>query len=117
MSFGSSQAGVNILDRDYVVFYDYKITYKGCPAKTYGPPENCYPAEPMEYEITVTNIVEDISEEHNNNPKNYLDFPKWLQDIVTEYLYNCENVYENILEDQREYGDDREYEYDEDYYR
>lgn len=30
---------------------EFKVTSPGCAAQTYGPPENCYPAEPMEIEI------------------------------------------------------------------
>jgi hypothetical protein len=29
----------------------WRITYRGRPARLYGPPEDCYEAEPPEYEI------------------------------------------------------------------
>lgn len=30
---------------------EYHITYRGRPARLYGPPEDCYEAEPPEFEI------------------------------------------------------------------
>jgi hypothetical protein len=30
---------------------EYRVTALGTPGQYYGPPENCYPAEPMEIEI------------------------------------------------------------------
>lgn len=44
-----------------------KVTYEGCEAKLYGPPEECHPAEGPEFEISVfvgdTDITEDISDD------------------------------------------------------
>lgn len=33
------------------ILVEYRVTSWGCSAQTYGPPENCYPAEPMEIEV------------------------------------------------------------------
>ena len=30
---------------------EWRITYRGCPARLHGPPEDCYEAEPPEFEI------------------------------------------------------------------
>lgn len=35
---------------DYRIHFE--VTSPGCPAQTFGPPENCYPAEGPEWEIT-----------------------------------------------------------------
>lgn len=113
---GSSFVCTNILDRDMVIYFDYKITHYGCPAKTYGPPENCYPAEPMEYEVTFSGIIEDVPNFKNKIPPNYLDTPSWLVNIIEEYLNNSNEVYEIINQEQSDiFNDEREY--DEDYYR
>jgi hypothetical protein len=36
---------------DFLAEIEYRVTHWGCPAKTYGPPENCYPAEAPEWEV------------------------------------------------------------------
>lgn len=108
---GSLFTGENIFGYDLIIHFDYVITYAGCPAKTYGPPEDCYPAEPMEYEITLTGVAFDTPEEKNK----YLELPKWLHDIILEWLYDSDRVHEQIKEDGENSCDDREY--DEDYYR
>ena len=39
---------------------EWRITYRGCPARLYGEPGDCYPAEPPEFEIdrvTVCGVV------------------------------------------------------------
>jgi len=39
-------------DGETDVFVEFTVNSWGCPAQTYGPPERCYPAEPMEAEVT-----------------------------------------------------------------
>ena len=36
---------------DLPIRVDYRITARAQPARSYGPPERCYPPEPAEYEI------------------------------------------------------------------
>ncbi len=43
--------GLTFMGFDFIADVDYKVTSYGCDAQTYGPPENCYPAEPPEWEI------------------------------------------------------------------
>lgn len=112
---GSTFVFANILECDMVIYFDYEITNKGCAAKTYGPPENCYPAEAMEYSIKFTGMVKDSTVLKFYPPK-YLDIPEWLNDIITEYLEDSDDVYQAIQKEmENDYGN--EYEYDEDYYR
>jgi hypothetical protein len=35
----------------YEIEFEYSVGSWGCAAQTYGPPENCYPAEGMEIEL------------------------------------------------------------------
>lgn len=42
---------INFMGCDFIADIDYRVTSYGCDAQTYGPPENCYPAEPLEWEI------------------------------------------------------------------
>jgi len=39
------------LGEDFLAEVEFRVTHWGCPAKTYGPPENCYPAEAPEWEV------------------------------------------------------------------
>lgn len=49
----------NFMGFDFIAEIEYTVTYWGCPAKTYGPPENCYPAEAPEYDIESIGIALD----------------------------------------------------------
>ena len=106
---GSSFICENILGRDMVIDFDYEIIYEGCEAKLYGPPENCYPAEPMEYDLTFVGISYDAPNSQ------HLEVPDWLKETIEEYLAESDDVYERIQSEAAE--EDEEYEYDEDYYR
>jgi len=37
---------------DAIVYFEARMTSRGCRAQTYGDPSGCYPAEPAEFEIT-----------------------------------------------------------------
>jgi hypothetical protein len=45
------QTYLYMLDTDWVVEIDYRVTSYGCEAQTYGPPESCYPSEGPEWEV------------------------------------------------------------------
>ena len=38
------------------VAVEYRITYRGSPGRLSGPPEDCYGAEPPEFEITTVRV-------------------------------------------------------------
>ena len=46
-------------DRETEVVVEIAVRSWGCSAQTYGPAENCYPAEPMETEIVDCWLVAD----------------------------------------------------------
>lgn len=54
----------------------------GVPAKTYGPPENCWPAEPAEIEINGVTLFD------ASDRKTPLECPRWLHDAIVDALEN-----------------------------
>ncbi len=53
-------ASLDIVGFDFIACIDFHITSWGCDARTYGPPEDCYPAEGPEYEIDAIMLREDF---------------------------------------------------------
>lgn len=96
---GSVFISSNMLGQDCIIYFDYTITNAGCEAQTYGPPENCYPAEEMEYELS--NIM--LALDKPGKPE-ILDAPKWLLDMCEEYLdQQSDYVYDVIVSDLEEW--------------
>ena len=90
--------------KDCVIEFDYKITNKGCSAQTYGPPENCYPAEPMEYEITtIYSVCEDLLGPSIGQD---MKITAAERDELMEWLETDEKVYEKISKHEPDYNDD-----------
>ena len=44
-------AGLDMMGADFWATVEINVTSWGCEAKTYGPLENCYPAEDPEFEV------------------------------------------------------------------
>jgi len=90
--------------KDCVIEFDYKVTSKGCSAQTYGPPENCYPAEPMEYEITgIIGVHEDLP---GSAVGQDMKITAAEREEIMEWLETYEKVYEKISEHESDYNDD-----------
>ena len=97
--------------REYLIDFDISITSRGCPAKLSGPPEDCYPAEPCEWEIdgdpevwTLTQAdvlrrrflegeIKVITEKDWIRDQR-LELPDWLRDAVVEWLGESDEVAE-----------------------
>lgn len=55
--------------------------HPGTPAKTYGLPENCYPAEPAEYEIESATLDGDTIELSDEEPADVIE---WLSENLDD---------------------------------
>ena len=96
---GSVYISANVLDKDCLIYFDYTITNEGCEAQTYGPPEKCYPAEDMDYEIS--NVT--LSLDQVGKPT-MLDMPKWLLEWCEDYLEeHSDYVYDVVVADLEEW--------------
>lgn len=100
---GSTGTGVScgtIFETDMVIEFDYIITYEGCKARTYGDPDDCYPAEDPEYDIEGIRVYEDLPQ-YRDKPQDivYLDVPAWLRTIIINYLEESGDVIEQINKD------------------
>ena len=86
---------IEIAETEYAVDYDYRITCRAQPAT--GPTYSCggQPAEPMEYEVTVTSLSLDAP----GGGQPALEMPKWLKDQIEETLQESDSVYYQICED------------------
>lgn len=83
-------------DRETEIEVELTVNSWGCQAQTYGAPENCFPAEPMEVEVTKAWLLEEA------NLPNAPDILASLTDAERERieLEFCENPPEP------DYGDD-----------
>lgn len=51
---------LNFFGEDFICDVDYRVLSYGCKAQTYGPAENCYPAEAPEWEIDRIALSRDV---------------------------------------------------------
>lgn len=90
---------ITFLDGNYVVDFNYRITYKGDkgsgPDSYYGPE----PPSPMEFDIEVYGIS---GYDLTTNDYEELELPKWLRNAIEfslmENPYSYEQLY-NIIDD------------------
>lgn len=88
------QTSITIGEADYLVDYDYRVTAKAVPAKLHAAPEDCYPAEPMEFEITINGLRRDPPHGRDR----LLPVPEWLASDLEEQLLDSDSVYADICE-------------------
>ena len=65
---------------------DIKVLSYGCPAQTYGPPENCYPAEGPEWEVEGTYVDAEERNEEGKLVSNLIECPDELLTFVIQYI-------------------------------
>jgi hypothetical protein len=90
-----AKTNVTFLDKDFLVEFDYTVTYGGCAARTYGPAEDCYPAEDMEYVIDGIDLYID-----EGDKLKYVSIPDWLYEILHEMLMESQESYDIIRENE-----------------
>lgn len=109
---GQMQHCFTAFDQDWIVSYDYRVTAQGCEARLSGPPEDCYPAEPMEYEITVCSLRRDVPEPKLSHWADQgaaqrrvdawkaetapVEIPEWLRDTLEQMLVDSDAVYSDL---------------------
>ena len=93
-----------IFETNFAVEWEYNIIShgNGGSAPSWNHPGD--PPEPCEYDIEVIALYK----EHD---KKELDFPAWLKDLVTEHLYNRDDINDLVQQADMDRGDDRDYDY------
>ena len=81
---------------------DIKVTSYGCPAQTYGPPEDCYPGEGPEWEVESVYVDAQEWKKEGKLVSNLIECPDELLTFVTQYIERrefMETVCDAIAED------------------
>lgn len=83
-----------LLGSDYVADYDYKVTSHGCSAHYGSLSYAGHPAEPMEFEVTLVDLREDLPGKESPS----LDCLPWMRDLIEEHIAESDEVYREIEE-------------------
>lgn len=86
---------------------EYTVTSWGRPAQTYGPPERCYPGDPVEVELGAVEVITgrnpDAKSVHDGWNYRLLDEndanDKWLADLIRAAI-DLDAVADEALEQQ-----------------
>ena len=92
---------------------DIRVTSYGCPAQTYGPPENCDSGEGPEWEVEATYVEAGERDKNGYLISNLVECPDELLTFVTQYIEGqkfmdkvCDAIAE---EDSPGYSDEPDY--------
>jgi hypothetical protein len=77
---------INFFGFDFIAEVDYRVTSWGCEAQTYGPAENCYPAEPPEFEIDRIWLYRDVPLTAEEHRRRIIKTPVF---VATGALFDC----------------------------
>jgi hypothetical protein len=88
---------INFLDTDFVVEYDYTVTYAGSHGVAPSLNDPGEPPEAMEFEVTILSIREDTP----GDTGKWLELPEWLKERIAVAIGSDEDVYAII--EQREF--------------
>jgi hypothetical protein len=79
----------SIGETEFILDFSFKITSKGCAARLYGEPGDCYPAEDPEYDVALDGIHEDLGSGWMTPSR---ECPAWLRAACEELLANSDAV-------------------------
>ena len=100
------KATVTILDQDFEVEYEFKITAHGCPAT--GPSYSCggEPAQGPEFEIEIIGMQFCQQAPASPDP----EIPAWLDALLVTHLSERDDVYDIVCraDEDRAFCDDRD---------
>ena len=101
--------GIIISEFDAAV--EVNVVSYGCPAQTYGLPENCFPAEGPEWEVEATYVEVQEKNEEDKLVSNLIKCPDELLIFVTRYIEGekfmdkvCDKIAEDDMPDYYEPG-------------
>jgi len=97
--YPKQSVGVTIADQEFVVVYDYTVLSRGSRPKTYGPPEHCDPGSDPEIAFEIVSLHQDLGA---GMCEEALGCPPWLESALMEYLDECQNVRDYVLDDENE---------------
>jgi hypothetical protein len=88
---------LTIAGAEYVVHYDYKITSPGAPEQGPSYSSGGQPAEPFEFEVTLTDLCKD----EGGGEETSVEVPAWLKEEIENWLFEDPDgkVYAAIEED------------------
>ena len=94
---------IDILGTSYIVYYGAKVTFGGAPESGPTYSSGGEPAEPMEFEVTLLALQEDIG---GGKLGPELETPAWLKALIEEHLQDDERVYSAVEDMHHEPPDD-----------
>ena len=103
---------IEIAGTEFEMEFDARVTSRGCPAKLSGPPEDCYPAEAAEYEVSDVRLFKLVLAEAAGVPGESGFIPRrwvrgdelpvndqWLLDLLEAYAYDSDEAQQAVDEE------------------